>query len=307
MNFAKINPYNHRNLRSSIRSKLDNHRTLQKFSTSLYLKYCALTGWTHVLPDYLIIGVTKCGTTSLYEYLSQHPDIYPPKGKEIDFFDRLYSRGLNWYKAGFPSTTRKFVTKSLMKRQFVTGEATPRYMDTPHTLQRIKNVLPNAKFIVLLRNPVDRAFSQYNMNLKNGYEYLTFQDAIKHERDRINGRYDNMRENENHYSWDYDLFAYVEHGVYYDLLKQWMTVFPKKQFMILQTEKFLQNPSAVYYQVLRFLNLPKWEPSEYKLFKKSKYKKSKMEPSLRKELIEYFRPYNEKLYNLLGTNFHWDE
>ena len=75
------------------------------------MKYCGATGFLHVKPDFYIIGFAKCGTTSLFEYLISHPNIHPPKGKEIDFFDRLYSRGINWYKVGFPFTIQKFIEK----------------------------------------------------------------------------------------------------------------------------------------------------------------------------------------------------
>ena len=137
--------------RRFLRQKLDKHKKLQKFTTSLYLKYCTLTGYVHVLPDFLIIGFPKCGTTSLYEYLIQHPDIYPPIGKEIDFFDRLYYRKNNWYKVRFPTIFQKNFIEKILKRHFLTGEATPRYILHPHALHRIKKAIPKAKFIILLR------------------------------------------------------------------------------------------------------------------------------------------------------------
>jgi len=295
------------NFRRSLRHKLDKHRKLQKISTSFYLKYCSITGWSHTLPDYLIIGFPKCGTTSLHEYLTQHPSIYPPLGKEIDYFDRLYSKGVNWYKVRFPLLSKKFFIKKVLCKDFITGEATPRYIEHPHTLNRIKKTIPGAKFIVLLRNPIERSFSHYNMNIRNGYECHTFEDAIKHEKDRIKGRYEKMLNNQNYYSWDYDLFGYLEHSNYFEKLKKWMSEFPREQFLIIQSEDFLKNPSIIYHIVLKFLNLPKWESSEYKLYKKREYKHSKISPTLKKELVEYFRPHNEKLYKLLGTNFHWED
>lgn len=286
--------------------KLEKHRQLHKFSTSLYLKYCSLTGFLHVLPDFLIIGFVKCGTTSLYEYLLQHPYVYPPAGKEIDYFDRLYAKGINWYKVNFPLKLHKTIVKNLFRKDFVTGEATPRYIEHPYALDRIKKIVPNAKFIILLRNPIDRAFSQYNQNLNNGYEYLSFEDAIKLEKERIRERYEKMQSDETYYSWDYDLFAYLEHGVYVNKIIRWMNVFPKDQFLILHSEEFLKNTSVVYHRVLNFLNLPKWEPIEYSLFKKQTYQKPRIDPALRKQLVEYFKPHNERLYKLLGTDFHWE-
>jgi len=294
-------------IRRYFRNKLYEHKKQQKIASSLYQKYCRMTGFLHTLPDFLIIGFVKCGTTSLYEYLLQHPDIYSPTGKEIDYFDRLYSRKIDWYKVNFPLKTKKFYVKNIVEKNFLSGEATPRYIEHPHALTRIKKVIPKAKFIVLLRNPVNRAYSHYNQNVDNQYEYLSFDKAIEKENHRIKNRYEKMEKNENFYSWDYDLFGYVEHGIYMNKLERWLKVFPREQFLILQTEEFLKNPSLVYNNVLHFLNLPRWEPLEYKLYKKREYKQPKMNPEIKKKLIEFYKPYNEKLYKLLETRFDWNE
>jgi len=302
---AQVNKFPIRT-RRLLRQKLDKHKKLQKFSTSLYLKYCKLSGFAHVLPDFLIIGFPKCGTTSLYEYLIQHPDIYPPIGKEIDYFDRLYSRKNNWYKVKFPTAFQKNFIEKILKRHFLTGEATPRYIFHPHAIHRIKKTIPNSKFIVLLRNPIERAFSHYNMNVKNGYEYQSFENAVKNEQKRIQGRYEKMSNDPNFYSWDYDLFAYLEQGIYVEKLKRWMHVFPKEQFLIIQSEEFLENPPKIYYKALQFLNLGKWEPKSFTLYKKRQITDNKVNPELRKYLSDFFKPYNEDLFNLLGKKFDWN-
>jgi len=292
--------------RRTIRHKLDKHKKLQKLTTKLYLKYCNITGFSHVLPDFLIIGFPKCGTTSLYEYLLQHPDIHPPIGKEIDYFDRLYFRGKNWYKVRFPTFFEKYFFTKVLGRDFLTGEATPRYMVHPHALNRIKKIIPTAKFIVLLRNPIDRAFSHYNMNFRNGYEYLSFEEAIKKEKSRIERRYEKMVNEQNYYSWDYDLFAYLQQGIYFDKIKRWFEIFPREQFLILQSEDFLKNPSKIYYQTLEFLNLHRWEPLEFKLYKTRLNKSNKIKPEFRQFLLEFFKQYNENLFKLLGRRYNWD-
>ena len=295
------------NRQKIIRHKLQKHVKLQKFSTSMYLKYCSLTGSFHTLPDFLIIGFVKCGTTSMYQYLMKHPDINRSSGKEIDYFDRFYSRGINWYKVKFPLKIKKFFIKNIVKKNFLTGEATPRYIEHPHALTRIKKTVPNAKFIILMRNPIDRAFSHYNMNMTNELEYLSFEDALKKEKKRIKGRYEKMQKIEDYYSWDYDIFGYLEHGIYVKYLKKWMDVFPKEQFLIIQTEEFKKNTSEVYSETLKFLNLPKHELDKYTFHKKLDYKKRVMKQETRKHLSEYFKPFNEELYEFLGVNYHWDE
>jgi hypothetical protein len=289
-----------------LRHKLEKYPKLQKIVTSVYLKYCNTTGFLHTEPDFYIIGFAKCGTTSLFEYLISHPNVHPPKGKEIDFFDRLYSRGLNWYKVGFPFKIQKFIDTKLLKKKFLTGEATPRYIEHPHAINRIKEITPNAKFIILLRNPIDRAFSQHNMNVKNDYEINNFSDALKEEPRRIANRIEKMTNDVSYYSWNFDLYAYLEHGIYVDKIKRWMDVFPKEQFLIIQSEELLKNPSKIYNDVLEFLGLSKWEPKEFTLYKKRKYKE-KMSSDLRHELVEYFKPHNKRLYDFLGKSFDWDK
>jgi len=289
-----------------LRHKLEKYPKLQKIVTSIYLKYCNATGFLHTTPDFYIIGFAKCGTTSLFEYLISHPNVHPPKGKEIDFFDRLYSRGINWYKVGFPFKIQKFFDTVFLRKKFLTGEATPRYIEHPHAINRIKEITPNAKFIILLRNPIDRAFSQHNMNVKNDYEINNFSDALKEEPRRIANRIEKMSNDVSYYSWNFDLYAYLEHGIYVDKIKRWMEVFPKEQFFIIQSEEFLKNPSKIYNDVLEFLGLANWEPKEFVLYKKREYKE-KMNSDLRNELVEYFKPHNKRLYDFLGKSFDWDK
>jgi len=289
-----------------LRHKLEKYPKLQKIVTSIYLKYCNATGFLHTTPDFYIIGFAKCGTTSLFEYLISHPNVHPPKGKEIDFFDRLYSRGINWYKVGFPFKIQKFFDTVFLRKKFLTGEATPRYIEHPHAINRIKEITPNAKFIILLRNPIDRAFSQHNMNVKNDYEINNFSDALKEEPRRIANRIEKMSNDVSYYSWNFDLYAYLEHGIYVDKIKRWMEVFPKEQFFIIQSEEFLKNPSKIYNNVLEFLGLANWEPKEFVLYKKREYKE-KMNSDLRNELVEYFKPHNKRLYDFLGKSFDWDK
>ena len=288
-----------------LRHKLEKYPKLQKIVTSIYLKYCNATGFLHTTPDFYIIGFAKCGTTSLFEYLISHPNVHPPKGKEIDFFDRLYSRGINWYKVGFPFKIQKFFDTVFLRKKFLTGEATPRYIEHPHAINRIKEITPNAKFIILLRNPIDRAFSQHNMNVKNDYEINNFSDALKEEPRRIANRIEKMSNDVSYYSWNFDLYAYLEHGIYVDKIKRWMEVFPKEQFFIIQSEEFLKNPSKIYNNVLEFLGLANWEPKEFVLYKKREYKE-KMNSDLRNELVEYFKPHNKRLYDFLGKSFDWN-
>ena len=149
---------------------------------SLFQKiYCSLVGPFRIFPNFFIIGAAKCGTTSLYDYLTQHPCIHSSLTKEPRYFDKYYYRGLNWYKTHYPSSLKKWVATKIKKKPFVVVDATPRYLDHPHTPDRIKEIVPSAKFVVLLRNPIDRAYSHYWYCRRLCIESNQFEEALKRE------------------------------------------------------------------------------------------------------------------------------
>jgi len=291
------------NFRRTLRKKLKQNPQLHQSVISLHGVYCSLTGFMHVLPDFYIIGAAKCGTTSLYQYLIRHPSVNPGIGKEIHFFEDLYYRGENWYRACFPFKFQKFFSQ-LNHHAFVTGDSTPRYIDHPHVPKRIQKLTPNAKFIVMLRNPIDRAFSHYNMNLKNKYESLSFEEAIKREPERIKDEFEKM-EKTGKVSHEYYLYACLDRGIYVDRLKRWMNVFPKENFLIIKSEDFFEDTSHHYKKVLEFLNLSSFELDEYGAHMTGHYKEKQIEPNVRKQLEEFFQPHNEKLYEFLNRDFAW--
>ncbi len=285
--------------RNSYNKNITQHKKIKNIALFVHQRYCSLTGSFHPLPNYLIIGAAKCGTGSLYRYLNQHPQIKPALTKEVRFFDKYYNKGINWYRVFFPF-------KDLLKRKYVTGEATPRYLDHPHAPKRVQAVIPNAKFIVLLRNPIDRAYSMYNMRLSRGRETHSFEESIKLEKERTEGEFKKMELDENYYSSPYYHHSYLERGIYVDKLKRWMSVFPREQFLIVKSEEFFKNTSKIYNKVLKFLDLPSRELESYPVQGRVS-KLSPMEPNLRKELVEFFKPHNERLYKFLGENLEWDK
>jgi len=259
-----------------------------------------------MLPDFYIIGVVKGGTTSLYEYLIKHPHVSAPSGKEIDFYIQFYSRGVNWYKTWFPYTIKKNLKMSFKNEPLLSCDATPRYLEHPHVPQRIKNLTPSAKFILILRNPIDRAYSHHNMNITTGHEPLSFEEAIDKESERTKGLYQKFIDEPNFFSWDYFLYSYKEHGKYVEKLERWFKIFPKEQFLIFKSEDLFENPEQVYLDSLKFLGLKNFSLDQYYPFKKRKYISPKMNSEIRESLSKYFQPYNQKLYSLLNRNFDWD-
>ncbi|MDQ6660637.1 MAG: sulfotransferase domain-containing protein [Chloroflexota bacterium] len=272
--------------------------------------YRGITYPMRILPDFLIIGTQRGGTTSLFHYLQGHPSIKPAVNKDLHFFDRKYNKGLPWYQGHFPTRIERYYVQRIRKHSFLTGEASPSYMFHPYTPKRVAETLPHVKLIVMLRNPVSRAYSQYHHAVELGHETLSFEEAIETEQGRIGGEHQRILENEHYYSEDYKHRSYLSKGIYVDQLQTWMKLFPREQFLILKSEDFYADPSTVFKQVLTFLNVPetelRLEKNEFKNYNNNVYS-SKMDPAMRKRLIEYFKPHNARLYDFLGVNFDWDK
>lgn len=228
------------------------------------------------LPNFIIIGCVKGGTTSLYHYLCQHPNVKRVlkglKRKEVHYFDRNYQRGLKWYKEHFPKTSETELT----------GESSPNYFHHLKVPSRMKILLPNIKLILLLRNPIDRAYSNYWMykNAKTLYE--SFEESIHRP-------------------------AMFIRGFYARLLKTWYNCYDKSQILIIKSEDFFNNPQKYYLEVLNFLNLPHYRLDKY--IKMTLDDTDKPYPPMkeftRKLLKEKYEPLNKQLYELLGRDFQW--
>ncbi|UCC30568.1 MAG: sulfotransferase domain-containing protein, partial [Phycisphaerales bacterium] len=214
-----------------------------------------LSASIRMLPDFLIIGTQKGGTTSLYRYLTGHPRILSAVVKEVRFFNRDYHKGPLWYRAHFPTYIRKWAAGKLGAGHTLTGEATP-YLFHPHAPKRVHSLVPDARLIVLLRNPVDRAYSHYQHHVTRGRESLSFEEAIDAEPSRIEGELEKMMQDERYRSLNYVGYAYLTRGIYVDHLRRWREHFDAHQFLVLESERFFSDTASVYKQVLRFLQLP---------------------------------------------------
>lgn len=275
-------------------------------SLKLYTRARVLTSRIQLLPDFIIIGAQRCGTTSLYRNLVQHPCVAPAIFKEVHFFDNNFMKGIAWYRAHFPSFLHKYYVEQIRKQELVTGESSPYYIFHPHASKRILETVPQVKLIALLRNPVDRAYSHFRHEVRLGVETLPFEDVMGREEERLRGEIEKMLEDENYYSFNHEHYSYLSRGIYVDQLKIWMKNFPKEQILILKSEDFFNNPSAVFGQIIEFLRLPNWEPKEYRKYNVGYYARAHMDATIRKRLIDYFEPHNQRLYEYLGVNFGWN-
>ena len=127
-----------------------------------------VTAPQHALPDFLLLGAQKAGSTSLYVHLMQHPQIIGVARKELHFFDYKSALGSWWYRTNFPTKAEMAQRSAALGKPVLTGEASPYYLFHPHAARRIARLLPDVKLIALLRNPVDRAFSHYHHEVRGG-------------------------------------------------------------------------------------------------------------------------------------------
>ena len=252
-------------------------------------------------PDFLIIGVQRGGTSSLFRYLMEHPQIAPPVDKEVHFFDLNYQKGWDWYLQQFSLFNGEYQQKIDSPRKIITGEASPYYIYHPLVAQRVKQYCPDVKLIFLLRDPVDRAISHYHHCIRFKLETLSLYEALKLEKDRLKGESEKFTMDENYYSYNHQHLAYISRGRYIEQLKHWRQYFSAEQFLILQSEKFYKNPTQTLNKVTDFLVIDNYKLTEY--YPHNQYEYPETSPSIIKQLKAYFTPYNHQLYQYLDEEF----
>ena len=254
-----------------------------KFYSSLAYYYRRLTSPWRRLPDFIIIGAQKSGTSSLYYYLSQHPQLRMSVEKEIHYYNYYLRHGksLSWYKSFFPLRI-----KSRGKK---TGEASPNYLYSEQAPVELRKDIANIKLLVLLRNPIERAYSEYNMHvrqLKRKDFPTSFEEAISNDDLSIEGSR-----------------LYLVRGLYAGRVKNWLKHFSRDQFLFIKSEDFFQDPKKVLEEVYKFLEIERTFPTNLKPQQVGSY--SELSKETRAELDNYFNESNQELVGLLGDQFRW--
>lgn len=251
-------------------------------SSSMKFYYRWLTSPLRRLPDFIIIGAQKSGTSSLFYYLSQHPSIKVSVTKEVHYYNYYakQGKGIGWYKSFFPLALRSINKK--------TGEASPYYLFDESAAARLQRDIPDIKLIALLRNPVDRAFSAYNMNAAQGNRdgVRTFEQAIANS--------------------DLSMEAsqiYLQRGEYARHIKSWFKYFSRNQFLFIKSERFFEDPQSVLLQVYDFLGIDTVYPNNLRAQQVGTY--SDLSAQTRTRLEDYFSLPNQELAELLGEEFRW--
>jgi Sulfotransferase domain len=257
-------------------------------------------------PDFLIIGAQRAGTTSLYSYLKQHPVVIPSwlVRKELHYFSTNFEKSDSWYKGHFPLRLRASWVERKSGLAAMTGEASPYYLFHPFAPERVAVRLPQAKLLVLLRDPVQRAYSHYRKEVAFGFEPLSFQEAIAQEPSRLAGEVERMLVDPNYQSFRHQHYSYVSRGVYLDQLLRWAPLFPPARLLILGSESFFSHPCKEMQRAFDFLGLSGYVSDSYVKHNPSA-SKTEMDPAIEEHLTNLFRPHNQRLLEYLGTEFPW--
>lgn len=254
-----------------------------------------LSASIRAMPDFLIVGAMKGGTSSLFNYLIQHPMIVPPIRKELHFFGSGFHAGKSeaWYRAHFPIQAR-------LRGGKITGEATPGYMYYPGAADRLAAHVPNARLIVVLRNPVERAISHYFHEIRMGREFLPIDEAMAAEDTRLA-----LAARDPGGIETYMAASYKTRGVYADQIERLRRLFPPKQILVLGSGDLFADPRRTTNAALEFLGLePASTPNEFAV-KNSGGDRPPVPDRVRSDLEAFFAPRNERLFNLLGRRLDW--
>jgi hypothetical protein len=275
-----------------------------------------------MLPNFLIIGSQKAGTTSLYRVLKQHPEIFMPERKELNFFfhDSEYAKGENYYRSYYSPTSDS--AKAV-------GEASPGYICHPQAPERIHKLLPDVKLILTVREPIERAYSQYWDNRRSLSEYHSFSQVI-----------DLALEDTYHPG----RLGYFSRGTYIQYIRRYLALFPAENLLVLLFKDLKADPNVFYRRCFEFLGVDPgftcpemtlaanpaavWDNPLYRWFfdhpgrarrlmvklrrftfwgKRVPYQYPPIDPESKARLVEFFKPWNAQLGEFLGRDLsHWN-
>lgn len=257
-------------------------------------RYRLVTAPARRLPDFVVIGAQKSGTTTLFDHLARHPDVRPSATKEVHFLDREYWRGEQWYRGHF----------ALRLDRRLTGEATPSYLVFPPAPARARALLPDARLVAVLRDPVDRAYSHYHHEVAKGFESLSFEEAIEREADRLAAS-DRTATTDGPLALGHALehHSYLHRGRYAEQLERWLAHFPREQLLVLPAEQLYRDPDTALARVHDHLGVRHVvAPTPVR---RNQRRYPPMDPTTRRRLDDLFAPDTARLERLLDTSLPW--
>ena len=261
-----------------------------------------LSAGLRVLPDFLIIGAMKSGTSSLFHYLAQHPELVPAFEKEVHYFDQDDASfgggtgGLGWYRSHFP-------IKVMIPPRSLVYEATPKYLCHEASARRISEVVPDARLVLTLRNPTDRAISHYFHTPSNRPDPESLHAAMCDDLARCAS----LGTTGGDASGSPDYTSCVGRGVYRPQIERYLERFDRSSMHVIDGERFFADPAPVLSSLLEFLGVQVDVPFRDLVAQNVSKREKRVWPRTRDLLDDFFRPHNERLFDLLGERYDWDD
>ncbi len=252
------------------------------------------------LPDFVVIGAQKAGTSTLYARLQAHPLVLGALRKEVHYFDVHWGSGLSWYRAHFPTTARRRWVERRESGRSVTGEASPYYLFHPAVPERLHRVLPHVKLVAILRDPVDRAVSEYHHAVRWGFEPRPIEVALDAEHE-VQPPVSGEAEWHDRSDGPARQRSYVARGRYAEQLERWLRVWPRDQLLVVETGQLRADTALP--AVLAHLGLP--EVATPTVADRNVHVYPRPDPGLTRQLAAYYAPYNKALFDLLGQTWDW--
>jgi hypothetical protein len=267
------------------------------------------------LPEFLLVGTKRGGTTSLYYGLLQHPNVLPlfpsarvvPKRRDtkgVHYFDTSYQHGAAWYRSWFPSALSRAAVRRRTGAPAITGEAPPYYLFHPDAARRAAALVPDARLLALLRHPVERSHSAWKEQVRNGVETLSFEDALAAEDDRVGEEEQRLLDDERHVSFAHEFQSYARQSDYAVSVRRWLDHYPASRLLVRTSEDFYRRSNGVLDEVTDFLGLRPyagWQPQAL-----NAAAGSGIAPATRARLNSRFAPGVAELEALLGRSLGWD-
>lgn len=262
-----------------------------------------VTSPARMLPGFLVVGAQRCGTTSMFKALAQQPLVAKPfLRKGVHFFDIHYDQGVDWYRGNFP-----LVPTSRLRRfgagRPLTGESSPYYMFHPLAAERIARDLPDVKLLVMLRDPVERAYSAHAHEFARGHETEPFEQAVALEPERVAGKRERMLAEPGYQSYDLQHHAYLARGQYHEQLSALEALVGRHRLLPVDSQQFFDDPGPVFSEVLSFLDLPDGAGTVFE--RHNSRSRSPMPDALRASLDEHFASHDARLAAWWGRTPSW--
>lgn len=249
------------------------------------------------LPDFLVIGGQRCGTTSLFRALMSHPQVRRPvMHKGVNYFDLNYSLGEAWYRGHFPMRGSDDRTRVF--------DSSGYYMFHPMAAERIARDLPGVKIVAMVRDPVERAYSAYKHELARGFEWeKSFARALELEDERLAGENERICADPNYYSFNHRHHAYRRRGEYAALLEPFRSGLGPENVLLIESERFFSTPEPEFRRLTAFLGIDDRMPERFDRY--NARPGAGLEPAVREQLRAHYAPHDEALAHLLGHPPVW--